>query len=223
MDNGLVGGLGAVAAVVVLALLMRRGKSDDTVGSYPLNPEQPRDGKTRDADDAADEERDGDANDDERDGDDGEVDQIVAVTSDGEALVPHLRAVRLMPAEDEGEEWKVGAGIRSASRRGELALGRSLHVADFTGARVTQGGDEGEGPWRLEALGRDGEYITFSFETRDGAEAAKQLFERMDIVQLGEDEDGRPMPPSAEQFAEARRINLQTAAELGLPDDEDPR
>ena len=221
MDNSLVGGLGAVAVVVVLALLMRRGKSDDTVGSYPLNPEQSRDGRARDEDD--DEERDGDANDDDADGEDAEEGHVIAVTSDGEALIPHLHAVRLLPPEDEGEEWKVGAGIRSVSRRGELALARSLQVGDFTGVRVTPGGDEGEGPWRLEAMGRDGEYITFSFETRDGAEAAKQLFERMNIVHLGEDEDGRPIPPSAEQFAEARRINLETAAELGLPDEEGPR
>jgi len=42
-------------------------------------------------------------------------------------------------------------------------------------------------------------------------------------VQLGEDEDGRRMPPSAEQFAEARRIYLETAAQLELPDEEGER
>ena len=65
--------------------------------------------------------------------------------------------------------------------------------------RVTRGGAE-EGAWRLEALGRDGEYTTFDFETREGADAAQELFERHGIVQLGEDEDGRPMRPSPEQL-----------------------
>ena len=73
----------------------------------------------------------------------------------------------------------------------------------------------------VDTLGRDGEYITFPFETSDAANAAKDLFERFDIVELGEDENGRPMPPSAEHFAEARRIYLETAAQLELPDEEE--
>jgi hypothetical protein len=39
-------------------------------------------------------------------------------------------------------------------------------------------------------------------------------------VELGEDEDGHRVPPSPEQFEEARRISLETEAELGLHDDE---
>ena len=61
------------------------------------------------------------------------------------------------------------------------------------------------------------------FETREGADAARELFERIRVVRLGEDEDGRPMPPSPEQFAEARRVYQETEAALDLPDDEDPR
>lgn len=217
MDNGLAGGLGAIAAVIVVALLMRRGKSEESFTQKPSYPETPPSKQTRD-----DEEQDGDAleGDDEDEGDEGHV---IAVTSDGEALVPVRHTVCLVPPEDQGEEWKVGAGMKAANRRGELALSMSWQAGEFTGVRVTQGGGEYEGPWRIEALGREGEYQTFSFETRESAEAAKQLFERMHIVQLGEDEDGHPMPPSAEQFVEARRIYLETEAALELPPDEDAR
>ena len=143
---------------------------------------------------------------------------VVAVTSDGEAFVGYQHMVLLVPPEDEGEAWKVGAGLRATNLRGASALSASWQAGELTGVRVVQGGAD-EGPWRFEALGRDGEYLPYPFETREGAEAAKQLFERMRIVRLGEDEDGRPMPPSAEQFAEARRVFLETMAEL---DAEDP-
>ncbi len=218
MSSGLTSGLAAIAVVVVVAMLMRRGKSDDGMANRPSYPEPSRDPARDSGRDL--EEQDGDAADE---GDDADEGHIIAVTSDGEALVPMHHAVCLVPPEEQGEEWKVGAGLRASNRRGELALSMSFNVADFTGVRVTQGGGEYEGPWRLEALGREGEYITFSFETREGAEAAKQLFERMAIVKLGEDDDGRPMPPSAEQFAEARRVYLETEAALELPDDEDAR
>jgi hypothetical protein len=218
--GGLTGGLVAVAVVVLVAMLARRGQSGDTSSDGSSSPEPGRDATPGGSED----DRDPDARDDEGDeGEDQDDPHVAAVTSQGEALVPIRHMVCLVPPEDEGEEWKVGAGLRAANRRGELALSMSWQAGEFTGVRVTQGGGEYEGPWRLEALGREGEYITFSFETRDGAEAAKQLFERVGIVQLGEDEDGRPMPPSAEQFAEARRIYLETEAALELPDDETPR
>jgi len=150
--------------------------------------------------------------------DDEDEPHVVAVTSEGEAFVGYQHAVLLVPPEDEGEAWKVGAGLRASNLRGERALGMSWQAGELTGVRVVQGGAD-EGPWRFEALGRDGEYLPYPFETREGAEAARQLFERMGIVRLGEDEDGNPMPPSAEQFAEARRMFLATMAEL---DAEDP-
>src|SRR5438874_2159145 len=75
--------------------------------------------------------------------------------------------------------------------------------------------DEGGGvAVATEGGGRDG---------AEGADAARELFERIRVVRLGEDEDGRPMPPSPEQFAEARRVYQETEAALDLPDDEDPR
>ena len=190
-----------VVVVIAIALMMgagsKKGEAGDGASGAGARPE---------ADDAADA---GDADDEPH---------VVAVTSEGEAFVGYQHAVLLVPPEDEGEAWKVGAGLRAGNLRGERALGMSWQAGELTGVRVVQGGAD-EGPWRFEALGRDGEYLPYPFETREGAEAARQLFERMGIVRLGEDEDGNPMPPSAEQFAEARRMFLATMAEL---DAEDP-
>ena len=221
MDHGLVGGLIAVGVVVVLALLLRGSRASDT-SSMTRSPELPRE-PWRDAGGnvavADDDERDGDEDDAEDGGNSG---QVIAVTSDGAAFVPDRHAVRLVPPEEQGEEWKVGAGMKATNLRGQAALSMSWSAGDFTGARVVRGAAD-EGPYRLEALGRDGEYTAFVFETREGADAARELFGRLRVVQLGEDEEGRPMPPSPEQFAEARRIYLETEAALDLPDDEDPR
>ena len=98
----------------------------------------------------------------------------------------------------------------------------SWHDGDFTGARVVHGAAD-EGPWRFEALGRDGEYTAFVFETREGADAALGVFESRGVIRLGRDEDGNPVPPSAEQFEEARRIFLETEAALELDDDDEAR
>ena len=226
MDSAMVGGLVAVGAVILIALLARgmmgKGSSAGETPSSPPPPEAASPGARAgwgDSGNVATATLDADEDDDDDDEGDGHV---IAVTSLGEALIPHHHAVRLVPPEEQGEGWKVGAGIKSSNLRGEQALAMSWHAADFTGLRIVRGEME-EGAWRLEALGRDGEYSTFGFETREGAEAAKQLFERLRIVQLGHDEDGNPMPPSAEQFAEARRIYLETEAALELPDDEDTR
>ena len=219
MDQGLVGGLVAVGVVVVLALLLRGSRGSESSGG-PRPPEQPREPWRESGANVAvaeDDERDADDDDDE---DAGQQGQVIAVTSDGAAFVPDRHAVRLVPPEEEGEEWKVGAGMKATNLRGQAALAMSWNAGDFTGARVVRG-EADEGPYRLEALGRDGEYTTFVFETRDGADAAVKLLVAHRIVQLGEDEDGRSMPPSPEQFAEARRIYKETEAALDLPDDED--
>ncbi len=216
----MVGGLVAVGAVIVVALIARgMGKKDPDTPRMPETPMNPE-GWTADRNlpggTVAFETEDDD------DEEEGESEHIIAVTADGEAFVPHHHAVRLIPPEEQGEAWKVGAGIKSSNLRGEQALAMSWHAGDFTGARVVHGGAD-EPPWRLEALGREGEYAHFGFETREGAEAAKKLFEQLGVVQLGEDEDGRLMPPSAEQFEEARRIYKETEAALELPDDGEPR
>jgi len=198
----------AVAAVIVVALAMRAmggQKSEGVTPSMPPAPPTPEPERARNEPD----------DDDDGDGEDDRL--VVAVTSDGRAFVPDHHVVRVLPPTEEGEEWKVGARLKAALET--VAIGAGWSPGDFRGARVVRGEYE-EGPWLLEALGRDGEYITFPFESSEAANAAKDLFERLDIVELGEDEDGRPMPPSAEHFAEARRIYLETAAQLELPDEE---
>ncbi|MEQ1833574.1 MAG: hypothetical protein ABL977_11005, partial [Candidatus Eisenbacteria bacterium] len=93
MISAISGGLAAIVAVVVVALLMRRGKSDEASTNRPSYPEPAR-GSGRDV-----EEQDGDAADDEghESGDDADEGHIIAVTSDGEALVPLHHAVCLIP------------------------------------------------------------------------------------------------------------------------------
>ena len=210
MDSSMIGGLVAVGAVIVVALALRAmGGGEKSEGSVPAMPSPPLEPTPR-AD-----EPDEPMDDDHDDGDDR---LVVAVTSDGRAFVPDHHVVRIFAPPEEGDEWKVGARLKAALET--VAIGAGWSPGDLRGARVVRG-DFDEGPWLLEALGRDGEYLTFPFETSEAAVAAKGVFERLDIVALGEDEDGRPMPPSAEQFAEARRIYLETAAQLELPDEED--
>jgi len=212
VNSSLIGGLVAVAAVIVVALLMRAmGGGEKAVGSGPTLPPPPEPGPEPEPEP----EIEDDVDDAPGRGNDR---LVVAVTSDGRAIVPDHHVVRVLAAPEGGEEWKPGARLKAALET--VAIGAGWSPGDLRGARVVRG-DFDEGPWVLETLGRDGEYITFAFETQDAANAAKELFESLDIVELGEDEDGRPMPPSAEQFAEARRIYLETAAQLELPDEED--
>lgn len=202
-------GVVAVAVVVVLALLARSGSRNEET-PRPVNDALPPIGDTPDRDYA-------DEGDDEDDFEDVEV---VAVSSDGYAFVPDTHAVRLVPPHEEGDAWK--AGEKGRNRRGEMALAMSWNSGDFTGARVVHGAAD-EGPWRFEALGRDGEYIAFVFETREGADAALGLFVSRGVVRLGHDDDGNAVPPSAEQFEEARRIFLETEAALEMDDDPEER
>jgi hypothetical protein len=210
MNSGLLGGLFAVLFVIVIAMLMRSSRSSDEP-AIPRSPEPPRFDDTADEPELLDEDSDG-------------VDDrlVVAVTSDGHALIPDRHVVRLLPPEDSGEEWKVGAGIKSSTIRAERAFGMTWSSGDLRGARIVRGGAE-EGAWVLETLGRDGEFIPFDFETREAAEAAQQLFESHRVVQLGEDEDGNRVPPSSEQFEEARRLYDENVAELEGNQGEEPR
>jgi hypothetical protein len=216
MDSGLLGGLVAVAAVAILTLVLRAARSSTPTVTPPAPPAEPAPwADDRNVASKPDEEED-------EDGDGVDDRLVVAVTSEGFALIPDRHQVLLLPPEEEGEAWKVGAGLKSTTPRAEKALSMSWRAGDLRGARVVRGAAD-EAPWKLETLGRDGEYIPFRFETSEAAEAAHQLFEHQGIVELGEDEDGRRVPPSDEQFAEARRIYLETEAELGMMGDEEPR
>jgi len=212
-------GILAVAAVVVLALLARLGSRGEEI-PRPIDDALPPPDQVSGRSDAGDDEDEYDDGDEFEDEGEFEDVEVVAVSSDGYAFVPDTHAVRLVPPHEEGDAWK--AGDKGRNRRGEMALAMSWNAGDFTGARVVHGAAD-EGPWRFEALGRDGEYIAFVFETREGADAALKLFESRGVVRLGEDEDGKPAPPSAEQFAESRRIYLETEAELEMGDDHEER
>jgi hypothetical protein len=206
MDRSVVGAVVAIGVVVLVAMLARRGGSDAAEGVTRADAPSGTDasGSTPDIDDEDEE-------------DDQESVEVVAVTSDGYAMVPDKHAVRLVPPQEEGESWK--AGTTAHSPRGQRALDMSWHAGDFTGGRVVHGAAD-EGPWRFEALGRDGEYTAFVFETREGADAALGLFQSRGVIRLGHDDDGHEIPPSPEQFAESRRVYLETEAALEHDDDE---
>ena len=214
MDRNTLLAVGAVALVVAAAFIMRGGSGRDE------NAAPDSSGGTG-GEDAVSEgaSPEPEALETEPD-DEWDEDEVVAVTSDGYGFLPDRHAVRLVPPHEDGEAWK--AGDTAHDRRGAAAIAASWHAGDFTGARVSRGG--GDEPWRFEALGRDGEYIVFGFETRDGADAALKLFESRGVVRVGYDEDGNPAPPSAEQFAEARRVFEETeralASERGPDEDE---
>jgi hypothetical protein len=198
----------AIAAVVVVAMLMRGGKGADDGMTITRPEESVSEGASIEPDTLEVEPED-----------DWDENEVVAVTSDGYAFLPDRHAVRLVPPAEEGEGWKTGQS--AGHKRGEAAIAMSWRSGDFTGARVQRGG--GDEPWRLEALGRDGEYTVFGFETREAAAAALGLFESRDLIRVGRDEDGNPVPASAEQFAEARRIYEETEQALAMepgPDDE---
>jgi hypothetical protein len=197
---------GAIAAVVVVALMMRGNKGNDGTATPVQAEDEVSEGASPEPE-FLEAEPDDDWGDDE----------VVAVTSDGSALLPDRHAVRLVPPHDEGEAWKAGSTARN--RRGDAAIAMSWHAGDFTGARVSRG--DGEEPWRLEALGREGEYTVFAFESKEAAEAAHGLFESRGVVRVGQNEDGDPVPPSAEQFAEARRIFEETEQALAMEQDPD--
>lgn len=193
-----------IVAVIVIAVFALTSRKGDAAKS-----ETPEDSVSEGAMPDVDDEEDIVSGEDD--------DEVVAVTSDGFAIVPHAYAVRLMPPVEEGEEWK--AGTQARNTRGDRALSMSWHAGDFTGARIVRG-EADEGPWRLEAMGRDGEYTAFVFETREGADAAMQAFTSRAVIRLGRDEDGHEVPPSPEQFAQARRVFLETEAALGMDDEE---
>lgn len=213
MNSSLVTVLLAVAAIAVVGLLLRRVGGGDVT---PVGQRGPEEGAAPDRDDEM-----GDSLDDFVDED---VD-AVAVTSDGHAFLPDLHAVRIVPpSEDEDEPWSKGSGEARGGghRRGGQAIALSLHSGDLTGVRVVRGGAD-EGPWRLDTMGRDGEYAPWNFETKEAAEAAKTVLEARGVVQLGRDEDGNPVPPSREAWDEARRLWEQTQAELAMDDDDPTR
>jgi hypothetical protein len=97
--------------------------------------------------------------------------------------------------------------------------GEHLDVGDLRGVRVVRGA-VGVDPWRLEALGRDGEYRAWPFETEDAARAAGELL-RTRIVRAPVDEDGTPRVPDEYDYLQALAIIEGGIADVAIePDDE---
>jgi hypothetical protein len=202
-------GLLVVAGVALAAWLLRRFSGDDGIDRELLSGRAGEPGRavlpaSTSGDEFEDEEAEG-------------SDQIAAITSDGLMFIPFEQGVQLLiPAsrDELAEEYAT-----PAVSRGQVA--GMLSCGDLGAARVVRGAP-GVDPWRLEALGRDREYLSWSFETQESARIALDLLERI-VVRAPVDADGEPLAAGTAEFAEARRIHAETEQELAMmPDEEEP-
>ena len=226
MDQGLLAIL-LVVVVAAVALWLRRGsQAVDTARVEPPARDEPpapyRDAVTDESGD--------------------EATEAGAFTSDGWAFVPDGNEVHLVPpASEEDEVERVMAAAMGQSSETPLdgpggVLGRDsrhrgsapgkpgehLDVGDLIGARVVRGAPDTD-PWRLEALGREGEYRAWAFETEDAARTAHGLLERR-IVRPPLDDDGEPSPPLDEDYATALALTQAGIADVATdPGDDEPR
>ena len=216
----------AIVAVAGLALLLRRGAGNDAAMAPRPDTGAPEPAR----DDDPDEEELG-LEDDEDAEESVPSDAPMPVTSAGVAVVPSGQNVRLVtlhaPEEDAGWlESGIAAGSVSSERvQDQLAVARrlgtgveTLHPADFTGARVKR---DAEGGWRLESLGREGEFGYMLFETEAAARTSLEMFEHAGVVRRPLDDDGQVVSASAEDFEEARRRFEETERELATATDDD--
>ena len=234
MDNSMTIALIAVGVVAALALLMRRGAKDDVVHRPPGSGDVLAGDEVAEARSTAValEDLDDDEDEDDEEGHAALAHARLPVTSEGIALLPDGEDVRMIPML-EGEQvpdWVRQAIDDSAIpyslynhyygyRPSGTKPGYALSSGDFTAARVRRG--EG-GTWLVETLGRDGDFGFFPFETEAGARAAFDLLEQQRIVQHTLDEYGEPIPPTPEDFEEARRRYDETERDLALDSDEPP-
>lgn len=162
----------------------------------------------------------------------------VPLSAEGVAFVPRPHGVLLLPLVESQErpDWLDRAVDSSAvpyTVLNELYFtgagggvqpsrpGSPLSAGDLTGARIVRG-DAASGPWRLETLGRDGDFGFHPFTTRNGAEAALDLLVTQEVVLRPVDDQGA-IPPSSEDFEEARRRYEATESELHAGEAEPPR
>ena len=195
MSQGVWTAIIAVVVVALLGLLMRRSSVSPPSGTAPPPGEPPEDSV------AAVEEL---------------IESLegipVAVTSDGWSFMPlaDRDRVRLIPPLTPREMEQV------VPRAGPDQLSRG----DLIAARVRRGAPDHD-PWRLEALGRDGEYRAWRFETEDAARAALALVSRS-IVVAPRDEEGTEVMPGDADFIDARRREEEIERELAsMPDVEE--
>lgn len=163
---------------------------------------------------------------------------LVPLTADGFAFVPRAHDVLLLPLlhpEQEAPDWLDRAldtsavpfsildriYFRGAAGGVQRQIGSPLSGGDLTAARVVRGRDPEGGAWRLETLGRDGDYGFHPFATREGADTALEMLVDRHIVQRPLDEEGHTIPESPEDFEEARLRFERTQAELALEGDDD--
>lgn len=127
----------------------------------------------------------------------------IPLSSDGWAFMPAARSVHL---------------LLSGVKRDTIVRG------DLIDARVKRGAPDHD-PWRLEALGRDGEYRAWRFETEDAARLALHIVRR--VVQPRLDGEGDVLPVADADYAAAlsreAEIEAELARSVGMPDDEESR
>jgi hypothetical protein len=223
--------LAAVATVAALGLLLRRGMPGPPASGVsgsppPTGAEDPERGfepvDTGEIDPLLEEAS-------------AEAGEIVAVTSDGWAFVPDEDEVQILPpapstdpiAEELGRESipldRFTGALEEDPRRRVQPSGKPgihLDAGDVTGARVVRGA-AGTDPWRLETLGRDGEYQSWAFETEDAARAALDLLERR-IVRAPLDDRGAPLRPGDPDYQAAFALTQAGVADLATdPADDD--
>ena len=206
--NPLTTGVLVVVGVALAAWLLRRFSGNESIDRDALDG---RAGGPAGAAPAAEEPAP------EEDDDAAEAREIAALTSDGLMFLPFERGVELLaPANPEQAAEEAATGAISRGR-----LIGMLSTGDLLAARVVRGAP-GVDPWRLEALGRDREYLAWSFETEEAARATLEMLVRV-VVRLPQDPGGESAPIGAAEFEEARHVHEQTAQELAMmPEGEEP-
>jgi hypothetical protein len=207
--------LGLLALVAIVAWLLGRGRSVETTPEVrsdlgPLDPSI----VVLDDDDSEDE---GDGS-----------PELMAITSDGWSFVPEGQEVYLVPPSHPDAPWQrpgeEGANDGPGGRR-SVFTGELLRPGELIGARVIRGAPDTD-PWRLEALGRDGDYRFWAFETEEAAQAALGILEPR-IVKSPIGDDGDPVPIGSDDFLLARRTYEITENELAVTpiedEEEEPR
>jgi hypothetical protein len=228
MDNAFQNTLILVVAVGAIAWLMKSFTRDETAARSPSDRGDRRAEEAMEVGEGLDDpaEREGDA----------ASEAPVPVSAEGVAFVPRSHGILLLPlveAEEETPSWlaqplesgSMPFGVLhrlffSDARAAKHRSGTALGAGDLTAARVTHGVSAAD-PWRLETLGRDGDFGFHPFVTRAGADQALELLQEHEIVQSPLDEDGNRIPPSLEDFEEARRRYERTEMELAIDTDED--
>ena len=200
-----------IAVVAVLAVFLRRASKDESDGAPgDIAPVESTPGSGADP-----------PLDSSLDDDDDPEDTVMAITSDGWAFMPDEDEVQLVPvttAEGGEEDPMAQPGLRRLSM---AKPGEHLDAGDFIGARVVRG-SPGADPWRLEAIGHDGEYRSWAFENEEAARTALDLIVTR-IVRTPVDEYRNPTPPGDAEYAAAAALTEAGVADLAMDtgDDDD--